>query len=415
MKYLFVLSFLISNYNLSSQKTIFIVNAETQERVIGALVHFPSKNERYYTDLEGSFHLSEGINTTDSFYIRSLGYQFFRGIFSDIKDTIRLVPSHILLKETIIKPISPQQILIDAQHRFVENHCPFPFYQNVFYREELLEKNDIIRFQEMELKLYQFPWDSLLNIKYPAGSYPEVLSYSRLDDSVKMHQIEQQVGRYVSKKIHLDQMSLYSYVKGGNALGRIFSYLLTPSKYNTEISYHYLGQDTVQGETCHHIEVVHTIDGKLLNSSHIFIEVERLAVLAFKIYSIDNNATHKLLDFKTKVGLWFLGLKVQVKQYYCQLLFEKNEQNVYTMSDVQFIMPIDVTKKNTLHTMTLVQYRVDSKMNKCQIPNGTQIYNKNKNLFSTTRPFQPLGKKLKNYIPLNKEQQMRLSKKGVEF
>jgi hypothetical protein len=65
-----------------------------------------------------------------------------------------------------------------------------------------------------------------------------------------------------------------------------------------------------------------------------------------------------IFNFKTKFILWILGIKIQVKQYYAKVLFEKNNKGFWTVSDVLLEFPAIFQKKQTLYGLAKVKYRL---------------------------------------------------------
>ncbi len=296
---------------------------------------------------------------SNTYSLQSLSYKSVSFNLQQIKDTFFLSPARISLAETSISPTNAKQILEEAFQHVLENHAPISFYQNGTYREEFIESGKTFKAQELLFQLHQFQKNKMLETRpfYLLNSNTKLLASQVYEDSNAKEKIKSIIGKRVADRMNFNELSLYTFIKGTNILNRIFTYLLAPdSKY--QVKYQYISTEIYQSQEVLKIEVQHLLKSTLVTTSTVYIASESKAIVGFEIMAHQNIENISVFNFKTKFILWILGIKIQIKQYYAKVLFEKNNKGFWTVSDVLFEFPAIFQKKQTLHGLAKVKYRL---------------------------------------------------------
>ncbi len=384
----------------------FVILDSLDKPIIGATIGVEGKNYIQYSDFSGKVELGADIPENEVVVISHLGYERQKLKKTELSHTIILKAKVFRLRESIVKPVSPKSYIEMAADSFQKNHVPFVFDQKMFFREEFVVNNSYLRFQELDILLHQFPKNNDKREYYRANSYPEIKRMYRMDDYKEMGTLKNSLGKIISKNINFNQLSLYSYSKGSNILNLIFTELLTQENVEFTMG----SSEDIKGIEAIHIIGKHYANKTLLYTTELYLDPETMAVLHFSLLATGENVTKHWIDFKTRTLLWLLGVKVQIKQFYCKVQFEKNEKNFWTVSDFMAMIPIEVTKKTKLNGYYAMSYRVDSKIEKSKIPSGSKIYGQNQVLFNAYQSGIRFGDNLNYSIPLVPYQKARLAK-----
>lgn len=296
---------------------------------------------------------------SSTYSLQSLSYKSVSFNLQQIKDTFFLSPARISLAETSISPTNAKQILEEAFQHVLENHAPISFYQNGTYREEFIESGKTFKAQELLFQLHQFQKNKMLETRpfYLLNSNTKLLASQVYEDSNAKEKIKSIIGKRVADRMNFNELSLYTFIKGTNILNRIFTYLLAPdSKY--QVKYQYISTEIYQSQEVLKIEVQHFLKNTLVTTSTVYIASESKAIVGFEIMAHQNIENISVFNFKTKFILWILGIKIQIKQYYAKVLFEKNNKGFWTVSDVLLEFPAIFQKKQTLYGLAKVKYRL---------------------------------------------------------
>lgn len=400
-----ILLFFSIVFHSYGQKKIWILDSLDKKPIYGIKL-IENKRVINSSDIEGKILISSSENSLLT--LQSLNYKSKTFVFSEIKDTIFLSPITYLVSETTITPTNAKEILLESAHKMIENHAPFSFFQLGTYREEFIEAGKTFKVQEMLFQLHQFQKNSLLETRtfYKLNSNTQLLSCMSAEDSMKKEKLKQIIGKKIASKMNFNELSLYTYIKGTNILNRIFTYLLEPdSKYT--VQYRYIASEIIQSEEVLKLEVLHFLKKTLVTTSTIYIAAESKAVVGFEIRAHQNIENISIFDFKTKIILWILGIKIQIKQYYAKVLFEKNNKGFWTVSDVLFEFPAIFNKKETLNGLAKVKYRLQPKIFESKNEN-TNFSENNRSILQNKNSFSPPFKKLNfSIIPVTEPEKER--------
>ena len=358
------------------------------------------------SDQEGKISFFGSESSTYS--LQSLSYAPTSFSLKLIKDTFFLSRAHISLSGTTISPTNAKAMIEEAFQKVLENHAPFSFYQNGTYREEFIESGKTFKAQELQFQLYQFQKNRMLETRpfYLLNSNTKLLASIAYEDSFAKEKIKKIIGKRVADRMNFNELSLYTYIKGTNILNRIFTYLLAPdTKY--DVKYNYINTEIYQSQEVAKIEIQHFLKKTLVTTSTLYISTESKAIVGFEIMAHQNIENISIFNFKTKFILWILGIKIQVKQYYAKVHFEKNNKGFWTVSDVLFEFPAIFQKKQTLNGLAKVKYRLSpivfpSKDIELAFSENNGKVLQNNKLFSPpiTKPYFPI-------IPITEPERMR--------
>lgn len=153
--------FLFSTLKLHAEKVEIIGTVfDSDDNAPLAYAHVSIKNKPNgtITNEEGEFKfiISEP-NDKDTVIISFVGYESFIGSVNDIKNTksFYLKPAQIILDETIIRPLGPEELILKSYKKRVNNHYKVPVNHIVFYRETIKENDRFFEFAEGILQLYK--------------------------------------------------------------------------------------------------------------------------------------------------------------------------------------------------------------------------------------------------------------------
>lgn len=404
MKYKSSLFFLLCIGRLYSQDAILIQDSVTEKPLVGVSIGIPSLNLILHSDLEGKVILPT-LPSNTSIHISNLGFEKKILTSSSLTTTIKLSPTAYRLKETVIKPIEAKDYIQLAFDSFQKNHVPKIFKQRVFYREEFIVNNSYLRFQELAMNIYQFPKFNDRRKYYKSGSYPEVTHMYRIDDYKRLNEVKFAVGKLIANQINFNQFSLYSYAKGTNILNLIFTELLSDDQAKFKI----MPDENIKGYPAIHIQGEHYSKDVILYTTNIYLEPQSMAVLHFSLLATEENVVKHWIDFKTRILMWVMGIKVNVAKFYCKINFEKNNQGFWTVSDYTAMCPISFKKKAQLDCMVLMNYRMEPIVEEAKMPSSS-LYGYNQQLFNEYKPSNRFANKINYSIPLVPVQRERLKK-----
>lgn len=394
--------------DLFSQNKLVILDSLTHQPLVG--VSFKAFQSKLYlhSDLDGQVLFPANLPVNDSIIVSMLGYESLIYLSNLLPTQILLSPKKYLLREAIIKPVEPKEYILRSFDSFKQNHVPFPYQQQVFYREEFIVNDAYLRFQEMDMTIYQFPKNNDSRKYYISGSYPKVNQMYRIDDYKQMADVKASLGKLVSSSFNFNYLSMYSYTKGVNIMNFIFTTLLE----DKEIKYTYLGTENIKGYQAMHIQGDHYEGKNLKYSSHIFLEENSYAVIHFSLLASDYDISKKYLDFKTKAALWLLGIRFKVKKYYTKIQFQRTKEGIWAVEDFMTMVPLEVKKKKLLDGYMNISYRMSPMIEKSPIPFSSEIYQHNQFLFDNYKSSSRFGDKLSYSIPLVPKQRERLGRVG---
>jgi hypothetical protein len=143
-----------------------VVDAETGAPLVFASVSVMESNVGIVTNIDGEFTLKLGeALTSKNLEITYLGYKNKIVPVSSLKDNgyknmISLEPAPIPIKEIIVKPLDPEEIVEKAIARISKNYENVPNLMTAFYRETIRKNRSYVSIGEAVVEIFKAPYDS---------------------------------------------------------------------------------------------------------------------------------------------------------------------------------------------------------------------------------------------------------------
>jgi hypothetical protein len=143
-----------------------VVDAETGNPLVFASVSVKESNVGIITNIDGEFILkiSDQI-TSKNLEVTFLGYKNKTILISDLKDNgyknvISLVPAPIPIKEIIVRPLDPVNIVEKAIDNIYKNYATAPNLMTAFYRETIRKNRTYVSIGEAAVEIFKAPYNS---------------------------------------------------------------------------------------------------------------------------------------------------------------------------------------------------------------------------------------------------------------
>jgi hypothetical protein len=141
-----------------------VVDADTKAPLIFASVAVKETNVATVTNIDGEFiiKISE-TETAKNLEITFLGYKNKVVPISDLrgnghKNTIELSTAPIPIKEIIVRPLDPEEIVKNAIVRFGKNYTSEPNLMTAFYRETIRKNKTYVSIGEAVVEIFKAPY-----------------------------------------------------------------------------------------------------------------------------------------------------------------------------------------------------------------------------------------------------------------
>ncbi|MFY7861725.1 MAG: hypothetical protein ACOVP5_05810, partial [Chitinophagales bacterium] len=411
MRIVIVFFSLLLSATICSQSLITVYDSVTQKPIVGVSIGIASKNSVLHTDFEGRA-LLPNLTANDLVVFSHLGYQRV-GVTGDIvPNKLALAAKNIQLRESVIRPKSARDILLMSFDSFQPNHAPFVYSQNCFYREELIFNNNYLKFQELEMKMYQWPKGKEERIYYRSNSVPKINRVYYVFNEKLARELRVGLGKIVNDQIGFRNMSMYSFAKGTNILNFVYTQMLSDKNVDLEFGV----PENIQGIDAIHIVGKHYAGKSNFVNSHVYLEPNTLAVMHFELLANADdvtrdleNATNLKPGFKERALLWVLGISYKVKKFYCKIHLVKNKNGIWTVSDYLSMFPFEFKKRKfALDGYIHLSYRFDPQIfNENAILNVYATYRENQKILEN-QDSKPRFGNLPYAIPLTPIQKERL-------
>jgi CarboxypepD_reg-like domain len=141
-----------------------IVDAETRAPLVFATVAVKESNVAIVTNIDGEFTLKIGEPVTSkNLEITFLGYKNKTILISDLRDNgykneISMEPAPIPIKEIIVKPLDPVEIVEKAINRIGKNYESEPNLMTAFYRETIRKNRTYVSIGEAVVEIFKAPY-----------------------------------------------------------------------------------------------------------------------------------------------------------------------------------------------------------------------------------------------------------------
>jgi hypothetical protein len=141
-----------------------IIDAESGAPLVFATVAVTETNVAIVTNIDGEFTLKIGTQVTSkSLEITFLGYKNKTILISDLrengyKNIISMEPAPIPIKEIIVKPLDPVDIVEKAIERIGKNYESAPNLMTAFYRETIRKNRTYVSIGEAVVEIFKAPY-----------------------------------------------------------------------------------------------------------------------------------------------------------------------------------------------------------------------------------------------------------------
>jgi hypothetical protein len=157
--------------NLNDQQNFItikgkVVDAENSTALVFATVAVKESNVAIVTNIDGEFTLKIGESATSkSLEVSFLGYKNKTILLSDLKENgykniISLEPAPVPIKEIIVKPLDPVEIVRTAINSIGKNYESEPNLMTAFYRETIKKNRTYVSIGEAVVEIFKAPYAS---------------------------------------------------------------------------------------------------------------------------------------------------------------------------------------------------------------------------------------------------------------
>jgi hypothetical protein len=143
-----------------------VVDVETGTPLVFANVAVKESNVAIVTNIDGEFTLKIGEPVTaKNLEISYIGYKNKTILISDLKDNgyknvISLESAPIPIKEIIVKPMDPVDIVLKAINYIPKNYESEPNLMTAFYRETIRKNRTYVSIGEAVVEIFKAPYNS---------------------------------------------------------------------------------------------------------------------------------------------------------------------------------------------------------------------------------------------------------------
>ncbi len=141
-----------------------VVDAETKAPLVFASVAVKETNVATVTNIDGEFIIKIAeTETSKNLEITFLGYRNKVVPLTDLrgngyKNTIELSPAPIPIKEIIVRPLDPEEIVRNAITRIPRNYTNEPNLMTAFYRETIRKNKTYVSIGEAVVEIFKAPY-----------------------------------------------------------------------------------------------------------------------------------------------------------------------------------------------------------------------------------------------------------------
>lgn len=143
-----------------------VVDSETGVPLVFATVAVKESNVAIITNIDGEFTLKIGDpNVSKSLEVSFLGYKNKIILLTDLKDNgyknvISMESAPIPIKEIVVKPLDPVEIVKKAIGNIGKNYEKAPNLMTAFYRETIRKNRTYVSIGEAVVEIFKAPYDN---------------------------------------------------------------------------------------------------------------------------------------------------------------------------------------------------------------------------------------------------------------
>ena len=143
-----------------------VVDKNTGDALIFATVAVIESNVATVTNLDGEFSLKiTSDQTATNLEVSYIGYKNLIIPISELKEngdknTISLQQALIPIKEIVVKPLLPEEVLVKSISLFEKNYTDQPNLMTAFYRETIKKNKTYVSIGEAVLEIFKAPYNN---------------------------------------------------------------------------------------------------------------------------------------------------------------------------------------------------------------------------------------------------------------
>ncbi len=143
-----------------------VVDGETGAPLVFASVTVKETNVATITNIDGEFVIKiPEADASKNLEITFLGYRNKTVSISELrengrKNTISLSPAPIPIKEIIVRPLDPEEIVRNAIYRISRNYTNEPNLMTAFYRETIRKNKTYVSIGEAVVEIFKAPYSN---------------------------------------------------------------------------------------------------------------------------------------------------------------------------------------------------------------------------------------------------------------
>lgn len=160
-----------SERNRNNQQGVFIfkgkvVDNETGSPLIFASVSIKETNVATVTNVDGEFIIKVSkVEVSKNLEVTYLGYRNKTIPLSELKEDgqkniISLTPAPIPIREVIVRPLDPEEIVRNAISRISKNFADVPNLMTAFYRETIRKNRTYVSIGEAVVEIFKAPYNN---------------------------------------------------------------------------------------------------------------------------------------------------------------------------------------------------------------------------------------------------------------
>jgi hypothetical protein len=142
-----------------------VVDVETRTPLVFAGIAVQGSNIATVTNLDGEFTLKVNSDQTGKIEVSYVGYKNKVVDIEELKtngqrNVIEMETALIPIREVIVKPILPDEIMLQVMDRFDENYPKLPNDMTGFYRETIRKNRSYISIGEAAVEIFKAPYQN---------------------------------------------------------------------------------------------------------------------------------------------------------------------------------------------------------------------------------------------------------------
>jgi len=370
-------------------KEFIVIDQSTKQALSTVSVFFPDKNEGAVTNDDGKVKIYSSKNTADALVFSHVGYHTKKMEASEYLsvDTIKLIPSSILLKEVAVYSLDLKKKLADLLTNYEKLYVTQASIHDCTYKESYEVNDTLARLAQLQIKW----WDKnyRFNFKESFDKQNQIsltnIDYSKVLDSKSYFSNSGFIeNKFIFQLLHLNFYPII--LNRGSDIS-----LQSVAKYEKSTRVVFTTPIIEKGEVV-----------MFLNDGIIYFDNETGAIEEIDLNFKYNNQIKKGVSRKTKTPY-----TSEVKEHHINLSFKKIDNQKWMISSLKSVVKADVEYNNTRDNVQLTQEFIITKTTKGgRIPKSEQI--------NINNPFHdnlPLKKNLDTKILLTQKEQDFINKK----